>query len=366
MKELLLKWYKSQNSIKRSIALFIMTIFMIGFLDLNSIKKTRDKIVRTGASKNPTRLFWDILIWNLIFGYDPSSYAECDFINKSAKERLTFLSSTEQILFSRSINLDAKISILDNKKNTYEFFKDYFHREQLLLKSAEDYPCFEEFSKKHQRFFCKPFSGALGKGTGIIDVREIEPKQAFDNLISAGSYILEELIEQCPEMSQFNSSSVNTVRTALINTCNGVEMLFAEIRCGRAGSIVDNGGSGGILIPCDIETGYLCKYGYDGSGQKYTCHPDSKVMFENFQVPRWKEVVELSKKLMVKIPGLKYVGWDIALTNENLVLVEGNSRPMFGGLQGLHKTGFKNELLDILKTDKIPAALRIKQKEIFQ
>ena len=362
MKKQLLKWYKSHSSVKRGFAVFVMTFFMLRFIDLKAVRKTRDNL----KSEHPIRLYWDILFWHVVFGFDPSTYAECDFVGKTWKERFTFLSNTEQIIFSRAINLDAEISLLDNKNKTYEHFKEHFHREQLLVKSKEDYPAFEEFAKKHQRFFCKPFARALGRGTSIVEIGDSDPRQTFDKLVSSGTYILEELIEQCPEMSQFNHSSVNTIRTALVNTSRGAEMLFAEIRCGRAGSIVDNGGQGGILIPCDIETGRLCKYGYDGSGRKYTSHPDSKVVFENFQVPRWNEVVALSKELMMKIPGLKYVGWDIALTDGNIVLVEGNSRPMVGGLQGLHQTGFKKELLEILDTDSISEEFRIKQREIFQ
>lgn len=362
MKEQLLRWYKSKSGASRRLAVFIMTFFMLRFIDLKAVRKTRDSL----RSEHPIRQYWDILFWHVVFGFDPSTYAECDFINKSCAERWTFLSNTEQILFSRAINLEAEISILDNKNKTYEFFKEHFHREQLLIKTGDDLPAFLAFCKRHSRFFCKPFARALGRGTSIVEIGDSDPKKIFDELVSTGTYILEELIEQCPEMSQFNPSSVNTIRTALVNTSSGVEVLFAEIRCGRAGSIVDNGGQGGILIPCDIETGRLCKYGYDGLGRKYTCHPDSKVVFENFQVPRWNEVVTLSKELMVKIPGLKYVGWDLSLTKESIVLVEGNSRPMFGGLQGLHQTGFKKELLEILDTDMVPEKFRIKQREIFQ
>ena len=357
-----MKWYKSHSSLKRGFAVFVMTFFMLRFIDLKAVRKTRDNL----KSEHPIRLYWDILFWHVVFGFDPSTYAECDFISKTWKERFTFLSNTEQILFSRAINLEAEISLLDNKNKTYEHFKVHFYREQLLIKTKDDYSAFLAFCKRHTHFFCKPFARALGRGTRIVEIGDSDPKKVFDELVSAGTYILEELIEQCPEMSQFNPSSVNTIRTALVNTSRGAEMLFAEIRCGRAGSIVDNGGQGGILIPCDIETGRLCKYGYDGSGRKYTCHPDSKVVFENFQVPRWNEVVALSKELMVKIPGLKYVGWDISLTKDNIVLVEGNSRPMVGGLQGLHRTGFKKELLEILDTDTVSEGFRTKQKEIFQ
>ena len=166
-------------------------------------------------------------------------------------------------------------------------------------------------------------------------------------------------------MAQFNPTSINTIRTALVNTEDGIQMLFAEMRTGRKGSIVDNGGSGGVLVPIDINTGKLCKHGFDNTGKIYTAHPDSNVTFENFQIPRWDEIQQLSKELMAKIHNLKYVGWDISITDQGLTIVEGNSRAMFGGLQGMHPEGFKNELLHILRQNKIPESFRIKQQEIF-
>ena len=366
MKKTLLKWYKSDSKIISALALVIMTVFMLAFLDLKAVKITRDRLIKEGASKKPIMIYWDILIWYVIFGYDPSAYTEFHFINKTAKERLTFVSYTEQILFARSINLDAKTEIFDKKYNTYEYFKEHYHREQITIKTQDDKQKYSEFIARHPKFFCKPYDGTSGRGTHMVDIKEKDSDQVFNELISSGAYLLEELIVQCQEMAQFNSSSINTVRTALVNTKDGIEMLFAEIRTGRKGSIVDNGGAGGILIPCDINTGKLCKYGFDNTGKKYTAHPDSNVIFENFQIPRWPEIQQLSKDLMAKVPNLKYVGWDIAIADNYLVIVEGNSRPMFGGLQGMHQTGFKKEILEILKTDKIPASFRTKQQEIFQ
>ena len=354
MKEQLLIWYKSDSKIKSALALFIMTIFMIAYIDMKAIKRTANAI--------DSKLFWDIFFTDLIFGFEPSNYAEYHFQDKPLKQRLTFLSFTEMILFSRSINLEADIDILDKKQNTYAYFKEYFQRDQIAIKTPEDEPKYQEFIAKHPTFFAKPSGRASGHGARIIKAED----QAFQDLISQGEYILEELIVQSKEIAQFNQTSINTIRTALVNTEEGIQMLFAELRTGRKGSIVDNGGSGGVLIPIDITTGKLCKYGFDNTGKTYTSHPDSNVTFKDFQIPRWLEIQQLSKDLMAKIPNLKYVGWDIAITEEGLSLVEGNSRAMFGGLQGLHPEGFKTELRHILRQNKIPSSFRIKQQEIFQ
>lgn len=362
MKNQLLIWYKSDCKIKSAIALFIMTIFMIAYIDINAIKRT----AKTLDPDHSTKLFWDIFLTNLIFGFEPSNYAEYHFYGKPLKQRLTFLSFTEMIIFSRSINLQAKIEILDKKQNTYAYFKEYFHRDQIAIKTEADKFNYEEFIQKHPTFFAKPSGRASGHGARIVNTQEQDKNQVFTELISQGEYILEERIVQCSEMAQFNSTSINTIRTALANTEDGIQMLFAELRTGRKGSIVDNGGSGGVLVPIDINSGKLCKHGFDNTGKIYTAHPDSNVIFENFQIPRWDEIQQLSKELMEKIPNLKYVGWDISITDQGLTIVEGNSRAMFGGLQGMHKEGFRQELLHILRQNKIPESFRTKQQEIFQ
>ena len=103
-----------------ALALFIMTIFMIAYIDMKAVKRTAKAI----DPNHSTKLFWDIFLTNLIFGFEPSNYAEYHFHGKPLKQRLTFLSFTEMILFSRSINLQAKIEVLDKKQNTYAYFKE--------------------------------------------------------------------------------------------------------------------------------------------------------------------------------------------------------------------------------------------------
>lgn len=366
IKLLILKWYISHSNIKRALAKFLMTLFMIHLIDLKSVKTLRDKLVEAGCSKHKTALFWDILFTNLIYGFDPSSYGEYGFANKSLKDRLTFFSYYEKVLFAQAVNLKSDSNILDKKNKTYESFKKYFNRDQIIISGKEDYKIYCDFIEKHPLFFYKPYDGACGQGAGIANSKESDPKLIFNNLIGFGKFVLEELIVQTQKMSELNPSSINTVRTVMFRTNNGPEMLFAEIRCGRLGSVVDNGGAGGILVPCDINTGVLCKTGFDATGKTYTCHPDTKVSFNDFKIQRWDEIVDLSKKLMDVIPNLNYAGWDIAITDNGLSLVEGNNRPMFGGLQGLHKTGFKKEILEMMNNNKISENFRTKQRKIFQ
>ncbi len=59
-------------------------------------------------------------------------------------------------------------------------------------------------------------------------------------------------------------------------------------------------------------------------GLRVACHPDSGVVFDGFVVPRFFEAVDLVKACHSLLPGLHSIGWDVAVTPEGPVLLEGN------------------------------------------
>lgn len=52
------------------------------------------------------------------------------------------------------------------------------------------------------------------------------------------------------------------------------------LKVGRAGSVVDNGGAGGIIINIDKETGELVTDGVREDNTVYARHPDSGMPFK--------------------------------------------------------------------------------------
>lgn len=359
-------WYKTCNGLKHFFAHWLLYFYYMPLrINIGNIKMARDRIVKDNPSKSSKKIFWDLLTMNILKGASPEEFITYHLQDITLRQRLTFMFCIELNLFSGSCNLNAPKDILDDKSNTSHYFKNFYKRDCLLVQSRDNYKDFCDFCHNHSRFFYKPFKGACGKDSGVADTSIKSKDELFDYFVSNGPYNIEELIIQCDEMASFNSSSVNTVRTTMFRTKDGIELLFGFIRCGRKGFTVDNGGAGGIIIPYDPDSGKLGKYGFDESGRKYTEHPDSNVVFEGFQIPRWNEILDVSNKVTEMLPDFSYVGWDIAVTNDGVQLVEGNSRPMFVGLQGMHTTGFRKEINDILKTGVISSSFREKQKEIL-
>lgn len=214
---------------------------------------------------------------------------------------------------------------MQDKFFVYDKMKLYFKRDACMIKDASDKGSFMEFVSKHSRFIAKPNSGSFGADTKIWNLNEKDPESVFNVLIASKSnWILEELIEQVPEMAQFNPSSVNSVRIPTFKSKEGYKIFGTFMRMGRKGSVVDNAGAGGIFVRIDEETGQIISDGHTEHGEVYVEHPDSHVTFRGFQIPRWEELRELAVKCHKEIPEHKYVGWDFALTKNGWVMLEGN------------------------------------------
>ena len=82
---------------------------------------------------------------------------------------------------------------------------------------------------------------------------------------------------------------------------------------------------GAIGLAIDIETGKVTNAAL--KGQTTPKHPDTGVDLIGFQIPKWREIIEISKAASEAIP-LGYIGVDICLDDDRGPLVlEVNGRP---------------------------------------
>ncbi len=187
-----------------------------------------------------------------------------------------------------------------------------------------------------KQFVAKPAAdSAHGKGVGVYNVDDIVEfggsKIKLEDILSCGNMVLfESLIKQTEQLAQINSSSVNTIRlmTALYPN-QEVKIIAAFIKIGRAGSCVDNAGSGGnVDCAVDIATGELYNAMQFNSWEdtiQIEKHPDSGVRLNGLILDRWDEVKKKVMAWQAQIPYLKTIGWDVALTDDGPVIVEINN-----------------------------------------
>ena len=77
----------------------------------------------------------------------------------------------------------------------------------------------------------------------------------------------------------------------------------------------------------DEKTGKICSVATDDYFNVYETHPDTGIRSEGYQLPMVQEAVDFAKKAALVVPQICHVGWDVAVTPDGPVLIEGNDYP---------------------------------------
>lgn len=253
----------------------------------------------------------DLLAW---------SYAE-------ANEQIELVEN--KLLFNKLLvknNIPTPQIIFHNLKNSFTYNDETFR-----IATKKDFFLFLErvFDEVNiQRLFCKPTDGSMGKNIFVIDKNKSwETPDELINIVFSGSFIFQKPIIQHESLSKINHSSVNTLRiVAYKDQDHNVEIICGFIRLGRKGAVVDNAHAGGIVVPFDKDTGKMKDEGLqliDNGGGIFYQHPETGIIFDNFQIPYYDQV----KALVVEASALfkfPLLGWDIAITPQAPTIVEAN------------------------------------------
>ena len=111
-------------------------------------------------------------------------------------------------------------------------------------------------------------------------------------------YVIQEVIEQHPDLAKFNPTSVNTLRICTYRSVNdeSITVTGAVIRIGKSGEVVDNAHYGGRFVGIDLESGNLLHYAGDQYGNKYEAW--NGISFsENHIIPHWPMVKDFAEKI---------------------------------------------------------------------
>lgn len=175
------------------------------------------------------------------------------------------------------------------------------------------------------------------KGDVIIAGDHEFTRPEFVQSIKTKNIIVQNVVNQHHLLKVFKTRSVNTIRIVTIKGKSGVVNVFAAfLRLSiSSNSFVDNRAKGGLGVGIDLSTGKLMKYGFphDNFGIKLEEHPLSNIRFDGYQLPYWNETVKLVGNAHKQFYELQSIGWDVVLTEEGPLLLEGNDDWEIGGPQ---------------------------------
>ena len=298
--------------------------------------------------KDMQREFW-------LHGTHFDEYFYYDFYNKDRAYKDAFINETQRFSYYNKLNTIKGMKQFDDKWKTYQKLKPFYKREVIFCKSENDFDMFSAFVQQHKKFIKKPVDSYFGNGVELLETNEqTDPKALFARLLKDGNFLCEEFVVQHPFFANLNASSLNTMRIPTVLTGktpddHKVHIFYPCLRIGRKGSVVDNAGSGGLLVQVDAATGKVFHTARDEMNHAFSEHPDSRIVFDGLVIPEWEKAVETATKLALSCPENRYTGWDLALTENGWVLIEGNARAQFLVGQICDRVGKKKEMDALVK-----------------
>lgn len=160
---------------------------------------------------------------------------------------------------------------------------------------------------------------------GITNRNNKTIEQLFDEY--ERDFIVQSVVKQHEQMSALNPASVNTIRLLTYRHDMEIQLLYAVIRIGRAGQVIDNESAGGIstLIRPD---GTLGKYAFGAPGYDKVEKTDTGITLDGYAIPSFHEVVETAKRLHFNLPHFNIAAWDFAVGEDGQpVFIEWNADP---------------------------------------
>ncbi len=307
--------------------------------------------------KSILKIFFELVYLLLLYRTLPSHYFSRYLFKKDKANISDYFPSQFLYAIKARFNEQGVRSILDNKLFFDFYFRKlhfnnlppiwmYNHRnlfvigeEHVHINNEQDFinliaRVINNNSSDKTVFIKKTYGSYGGANIYKIHVDDLENQpvkiSALYNEIIKSGFLFQETIKQHPEMNRFNSSCLNTMRLdTFINSNGSIEIISGYLKSNLKNHYIDNERSGACEIPIHLETGKLKKHGhmtikYNGLVRP-TEHPTTKTVFENFTIPHFDQAKELAIKAAGSMPGLRLVGWDVAIGADGPLLIEGNS-----------------------------------------
>jgi len=281
---------------------------------------------KTGKSR--LWLMTDMLRCALKYNAGYMDYKIAHMYDLNDAQRRTVITRGISNSIVRRMNDKAYWHHFDDKTEFNTLFADQVGRKWLKADNALTEAQLASFLADLPRVLYKPLEGS--SGVGIVQFEKADwadDLPAFLKKIQAmGPGLLEELLIQHPDMAALCPTSVNTVRIATLLGDKQEGIVYAFLRIGN-GKVMDNVDQGGMAARVDLESGRLLTVAADKAGNVFETHPMTGTPIVGFTIPYFEEAKQMCLTAMRKVPQVRFVAWDVAITADGPRFIEGNSFP---------------------------------------
>ena len=296
--------------------------------------------------RSPKLMFIDTALCTLLLGSGLQDYLNYKFYEKGWKERRTYLTIGKMNKEYKTLAAYEYADFISNKVNFHKNYSKFTKRD--YISKDDSFEKFEDFIDKHESFVLKPLNGLGGANVTKINSKDIKSKREFYEDLNNKNCFIEELVIQDDNWGKLSPNSTNTLRIMTTAVNDDIKIIFAGARIGSGKTIADNFHQGGQGVLVDLENGVLV-----GNGIDKNLNENEKsitgIKFDGFKIPYWEEIKGMVIEAAKVNTNIHIVGWDVAISKNGPLIIEGNRGPGFDLVQVLMKKGTKYMIDDLKK-----------------
>lgn len=288
------------------------------------LRFTQHAAQQTGRSN--WSLWWDSLRSAVVYNISLMEYFQFRFYEIAQQERVKWAGTGYMYEYQRTMNPLSQRRVLADKTEFLKVYKAFVHHNFFKKEELVNEAAVTDFVQNNSRLVLKSSDGQCGRGIEVITTKGLGPEEIRQALERTGNDMVEAFVEQHPDLQQLSPSGLNTVRIITqINKDGSVDILGGRLRI-TVNSSVDNLAAGNLAASIDIKTGKIISNAVysDITKAPVTHHPVTGVAIKGFEVPLWIEALNTVKKAALAFPQNKSIGWDVAITQSGIDLIEGN------------------------------------------
>lgn len=291
-------------------------------------------------------MFWQAAFHQVGF----QDFVDYDFAILSNAERKTMMTHPISNQLSYTYDHPDYRHIFHDKWEFDKVFTDFLGREWMMVEPG-NVDELRAFGERHPTLITKLRMGRSGWSIKRYHAAEIDDWDEFHKgLLDREELLVEENIVQHPDLAAVCPGTVNSTRIAAFFDGEKTHILHIAQKFGR-GQAADQMDWGGFYTMLDPETGKALGDGYDSHGHVHRLHPDTGYPIADFQLPMFDEVIAFIDKAARHVPQVQYVGWDVSVTADGPVLIEGNwgtgvyeNKPTVLGIRTGHRPRYQKAI----------------------
>jgi hypothetical protein len=304
------------------------------------LEKRRRQEARTLPVKTYLSLCRDGFFPNKKYLYQFTHYKRKHYITDQQMLTTAYINGEQAVLLNDKVLFKLSMGSFVYIPHIFAFIdKGFFISLDPKIKDLSD---IKDLLVQDKNLIVKPTKGLGGKGIKLLQYcgesflsngLKTTWCDISKKLLNSGDVIICEYIRQGEFANLLYPHTVNTIRMLSMRDPESGKSFIAAaaFRIGCSRSLpVDNISAGGIVCDIDLSSGRLGKAatGFFDKGpfRWIEKHPDTGVCMEGLILEGWENrICNKVKWLADKFPHLPYVAWDVALRNDDIVVVEGNA-----------------------------------------